>query len=204
MMLHGSWNLMSVIASWSGQAYILLYGYFAVMAPIFLGMVGFTLWLRSSEGQLIGRVLPEYAQAGWFSPPEVAALSTLGRRFAARRWARRIAGEAGAKAMRAYQFEATKLALLRDRMRRGLGMGPNDLGATLAEEYRLLTAVAAYRRVFSGRDPQTPRALWDGRHYHLMFPDGAVRRIEPPLTPVVPVPVPLGPPPAPVGYYPYR
>ncbi|HLL68151.1 MAG TPA: PrsW family intramembrane metalloprotease [Micromonosporaceae bacterium] len=201
MMLHGSWNLMSVVAASTEQPYILLYGYFAVMAPIFFGMVGFALWLRSSEGRLVERVLPEYVRAGWFSPPEVAALSTLGRRFSARRWARRVAGDPGAKAMRAYQFEATRLALLRDGMRRGLRMGGSELQKTLAEEHRLLTAIDAYRRVFSGRDPATPRAVWDGGRYHLTFPDGAVRAIDAPHTPVVPVPVPLAPPPVP---YPYR
>jgi hypothetical protein len=177
------------MAAATQQAYLLLYGYVAVMMPIFFGMVGFALWLRSAEGRLAERMLTPYVGAGWFSPPEVAALGTLGRRSAARRWARRVAGEAGARAMRAYQFEATRLALLRDGLRRGIGAEPDELPATLAEERRLLTAVAAYRQVFTGRDPQVPPAHWDGARYHIAFPDGAVHVVEAPQQPVVPVPV---------------
>jgi protease PrsW len=191
MMLHGSWNLMSVIATQSG--YVLLYGYFAVMVPIFLGMVGFTLWLRSSEGRIVLRILPDYVHAGWLAPPEVAALGTLRRRLSARLWAKRVAGDAGVKAMRAFQFDATRLALLRDGMRRGINTGPSQAAATAQEEHALLGALSAYRRVFSGRDPQAPAAFWDGARYHVTFPDGVVRVVNPPPQPVVPVPVVLGP-----------
>jgi hypothetical protein len=104
-----------------------------------------------------------------------------------------VAGDPGAKAMRAYQFDATRLALLRDGMHRGLGIADGELPGTLAEERRLLDAIAAYRRVFAGRDPQAPRAFWDGRRYQIMFPDGAVRALDPPEQPVVPVPVVLSP-----------
>jgi protease PrsW len=164
------------------------------MVPIFLGMVGYSLWLRSAEGKLTLRILPEYVGRGWLAPPEVASLGTVGRRLAARRWAKRVAGDAGAKAMSAYQFDLTKLALLRDGMRRGLGTQPSEINATLAEERRLLDAIVAYRRVFGGRDPQVPRAVWDGQQYHITFPDGAVRALPAPEQPVVPVPIRFGPP----------
>ena len=201
MALHGSWNLMSVVATQS--AYVILYGYFAVMVPIFLGMVTFTLYLRSSEGRLAERILPEYARAGWFSPPEVAALGTLGRRLSARRWAKRVAGGAGAKAMKAFQFDATRLAFLRDRMRRGIDITPGEqLTKTLEEERTLLAGLMAYRQVFTGRDPQAPRAVWDGARYHVTFPDGIVRAVNAPVSPVAPVPVVLGA--APLPGYPYR
>jgi RsiW-degrading membrane proteinase PrsW (M82 family) len=193
MMLHGTWNLMATIAAEAQQLLVILYGYFAVMMPIFFAMVGFALWLRASEGRLTERVLREYARAGWFSPPEVATLGTLGRRLAARRWAKRVAGEAGAKAMRAYQFDATKLALLRDGMHRGLGTSATQRSETVAEEYRLLHGITAYRRVFAGRDPFAPRAVWDGARYHVTFPDGVIRTLNPPEQPVVPVPVILAP-----------
>ncbi|MFD0582797.1 PrsW family intramembrane metalloprotease [Dactylosporangium darangshiense] len=200
MMLHGSWNFMSVTASTS--AWVLLYGYFTVMMPIFLCMVGFALWLRANEGRLTERVLGEYARAGWFSPPEVAALGTLGRRISARRWAKRVAGDAGAKAMRAFQFDATRLALLRDGLHRGLDKEPKRRMEALAEERQLLIALDAYRQVFVGRDPQSPRAVWDGARYHITFPDGVVRVLDAPPTPVVPVPVTLAaPPPMFPAYY---
>jgi RsiW-degrading membrane proteinase PrsW (M82 family) len=200
MMLHGTWNLMSTLAVQSQQMFVLLYGYFAVMMPIFFGMVGFTLWLRGAEGRMTERVVGEYVRSGWFSPPEAAALRTVGRRMAARRWAKRVAGDAGAKAMRAYQFDATRLALLRDGMHRGVGLAPDEITETLAEERRLLTAIDAYRKVFAGRDPYAPRAVWDGGRYHLTFPDGAVRTLDAPEQPVVPVPVVLTPARPPAGY----
>lgn len=205
MMLHGTWNLMATVADRAQQPLVMLYGYFAVMVPIFLGMVGFTLWLRANDGRMAERVLGEYARAGWLSPPEVAMMGTFGRRISARLWARRVAGAAGDEAMRAYQFDATKLALLRDGMRRGLGMGPAEIGETVAEERRLLDALVAYRQVFAGRDPATPAAFWDGGRYHLTFPDGSVRAFDSPEQPVVPVPVALVPAagwPGPSGSYP--
>jgi len=205
MMLHGTWNLMSTVAVETEQMLVMLYGYFAVMMPIFLGMVGFALWLRGAEGRLTERVVGEYVRGGWFSPPEAATLGTLGRRLAARRWAKRVAGDAGAKAMRAYQFDATRLALLRDGMRRGIGLAPAEIKETLDEERRLLDAITAYRNVFAGRDPDTPDARWDGGRYHVTLPDGTVRTLDPPEQPVVPVPVvlvPAAPPPQP--YPPYR
>jgi len=81
MVLHGIWNLTASLAVKS--QYFILYGYFAFYVPIFCAMVGFVLWIRSREGRLPEKVLPVYVSAGWFSPPEVAALGTLGRRLSA-------------------------------------------------------------------------------------------------------------------------
>ncbi len=188
MILHGSWNGMSEIAQATNQNLVLLYGYFSVMMPIFFGMVCFALYLRSWEGRLTQRVLPAYVRAGWFTPAEVASLATMGRRMSARTWAKRVAGEAGANAMRGYQFAATQLALLRDGLHRGLSMRPEEVAATLAEERRLLDSVAWYRGVFT-RDPQAPPAVWDGTRYHVTFPDGVVRTVNPPDLPVAPLPI---------------
>ncbi len=184
--LHGSWNLMSTLAR--DQPYFILYGYFAVFVPLFFSMLGLVLWLRSWEGRLAERVLPRYAGAGWFSPPEVAALGTLGRRLSARRWARRVAGDAGQSAMRSYQFAATRLALLRDRVDRGLYRDSRSLAGALAEERRLLESIDGQRKAFVGRDPTTPRAWWAGSGYQIQFPDGSVRPVAAPYLPVVPIP----------------
>lgn len=204
MMLHGTWNLLPSLAVATGQGLILLYGYIGVMVPIFFGMVGLALWLRGWEGRLTERRLPDYVQTGWLTPPEVAALGSLGRRHAARRWARRVAGDAGLKAMRGYQFAATRLALLRDGMLRGLDARPADRARAVDEERRLLDEIVAYRQVFVGRDPQAPVAVWDGRRYHITFPDGVRRTLDAPEEPVVPIPVVLTAPPAPAygyGFY---
>jgi len=91
MMLHGTWNFIPTIAGLIGRPILVLYGYFALEMPIFLGMVGFALWLRSHEGRITVRALPIYVSAGWFTPPEVASLASLSRRHAARTWARRVA-----------------------------------------------------------------------------------------------------------------
>ena len=93
--------------------------------------------------------------------------------------------------MRGYQFAATRLALLRDGLDRGLYRNPSDLAAAVAEERRLLEEIDAYRRVFTGRDPYTPRAWWSAGTYQIQFPDGQVRPVPAPATPVVPVPIPL-------------
>ncbi|MGK5743098.1 PrsW family intramembrane metalloprotease [Micromonospora sp. URMC 103] len=192
MMLHGTWNLLPTLSQATGQALILLYGFIGVMVPIFFGMVGLAIWLRAWEGRLTERRLPDYVRAGWLSPPEVAALSSLGRRHAARTWARRVAGDAGVRAMRGYQFAATRLALLRDGSLRGLDRKAEDRERTAREERELLEAISAYRSFFVGRDPQAPIGVWDGNRYHLRFPDGSQRTVDAPDLPVVPIPVVLG------------
>jgi len=95
----------------------------------------------------------------------------------------------GAVAMRSYQYAATRLALLRDGIDRGLYR--RDLGKAVAEERALLEGIDAARRAFTGLDPMTPRARWTGAGYELEFPDGVVRPIGAPPLPVVPVPFPL-------------
>ncbi|ASW58035.1 PrsW family intramembrane metalloprotease [Plantactinospora sp. KBS50] len=196
MMMHGTWNLVPSLAVALRQNLILLYGYLSVMVPIFFGMVGLAVWLRSWEGRLTERTLIDYVRAGWLTPPEVAALGSLGRRHAARQWARRVAGEAGVRAMREYQFTATRLALLRDGLRRGLDTRPGELARSTNEERNMLARISALRSVFVGRDPQVPAATWDGSRYHIVFPDGVRRSLDAPDEPVVPIPVVLTPPPA--------
>lgn len=202
MMLHGTWNLLPTLTQATGQALIMLYGFLGLMVPVFFGMVGLAVWLRAWEGRLTERTLPDYVRAGWLSPPEVAALSSLGRRHAARRWARRVAGDAGVRAMRGYQSAATRLALLRDGTLRGLDRKPADQDRSAREERELLDAITAYRSFFVGRDPQAPTGVWDGSRYHLRFPDGTQRPVDAPDEPVVPIPVVLAPAAPPVGYAP--
>ena len=134
-------------------------------------------------------MLTPYVRAGWISPPEVAALATIGRRQSARVWARRVAGPPGAAAMRGYQFAATQLALLRDGIQRGLDREPEGRARTATEERRLLDQLLGYQAVFAGRDPSAPPVRWDGSHYQVRFPDGQVRAVAAPAQPVAPVPV---------------
>jgi hypothetical protein len=171
------------------QPLIMLYGYLGFMVPLFFAVVGFAIALRSWEGRLTERILPYYVRSGWFAPPEVAALGSLGRRHSARQWAKRVSGSAGQRAMRSFQLASTQLALLRDGMQRGLNKRPQELGRAQSEEQRLLTEIMGYRSVFNGRDPQTPQAFWNGQDYQIAFPDGVTRTVAAPEEPVVPVPV---------------
>ncbi|MDP9798128.1 RsiW-degrading membrane proteinase PrsW (M82 family) [Catenuloplanes nepalensis] len=186
MMIHGTWNLLPSLVAATGETVVLLYGYLGVMIPAFFGTVGFAIWLRGWEGRLTERTLPAYVRAGWLSPPEVATLSSLGRRHAARRWAKRVSGDAGLRAMRNFQFAATKLALLRDGMDRGLF---KHVAVAESDERELLDKITAERAVFVGRDPQTPPARWDGERYYITFPDGVSRPVDAPASPVVPIPI---------------
>ena len=88
--------------------------------------------------------------------------------------------------MRGFQFAATRLALLRDRIRR-------VLPATPTEEQALLAEISAHRAVYVGRDPAVPPATWNGQRYEITFPDGTRRPVDPPPEPVMPLPVPLYP-----------
>jgi RsiW-degrading membrane proteinase PrsW (M82 family) len=201
MILHGTWNLVPSLAVATGRTVIVLYGYIGVMVPVFFAVVGLAILVRGWEGRLTDRVLPDYVAAGWLSPPEVASLGSLAGRHSARRWARRVAGEPGRRAMREFQDAATRLALVRDGLRRGLDSSAADRLRAQTEEQRLLNEIARHRQVFVGRDPQAPVALWDGGRYHITFPDGVRRSLEPPDVPVVPIPVVLAPPPwQPVPY----
>lgn len=219
MALHASWNLMAVLSAETAQPLYFVYGYVAVMVPIFFGMVGLAIWLRAREGQVTQRTLPDYVRVGWLSPPEVASLGSLAARYSARRWARRVAGEPGVRAMRRFQYAATRLALLRDGVRRGLDRGPGERAHVAAEERALLAEIAAHRQAYVGRDPAVPPARWDGQRYVITFPDGSPRLVAPPPEPVMPLPVRMPPPPPPPpaaapwagpaawpppGYSPYR
>jgi hypothetical protein len=149
-------------------------------------------------------VLPPYVAAGWFTPPELAALGTLGRRHAARAWAKRVAGDTGRRAMRDFQHAATSLAIVRDGFNRRLDPRPEYVEHHQIEERDLLNTIQQSRYFFTGRDPQMPPTQWDGSAYHVTFPDGKTRRVPAPAEPVVPLPIPAqslpgGPPLSPVA-----
>ncbi|HEY3036156.1 MAG TPA: PrsW family glutamic-type intramembrane protease [Streptosporangiaceae bacterium] len=139
--LHGVWNLLAS----SRDLGVIALGYLVIMVPAFIAMVGIAIWVRSHEAKVVSNVLPAYVTTGWLTPQEIAALSTMGARHAARRWARQVAGSVGAKAMEDYQFAATKLAILRE----GLLRGTTPAGREYTEQEReLLNTIAARRQVF--------------------------------------------------------
>lgn len=137
--LHALWNLLASF----GNILILALGYFAIMVPVFAAMVGVAIWVRSREAKVVGIALPRYVRIGLITPQEIASLTSMRARGGARRWAKQVAGPYGAEAMKGWQFAATKLAVLRDTIDRGIaGRGQS------AEEKELIDMVAAYRQVF--------------------------------------------------------
>jgi RsiW-degrading membrane proteinase PrsW (M82 family) len=140
VVLHGLWNL-SALAGMDGfvEAYI------TYQVPLFLAFVGFLVWLRRREGRLIGQYLSPYADAGWLTHGEVAMLSNLTYRRAAREWAKRTGGRAAKRSMDAFQDSASDLALLRSRLVHGTAE-PN----AAERELVLLNAITAHRRDFVG------------------------------------------------------
>ncbi|MDC5696606.1 PrsW family intramembrane metalloprotease [Intrasporangium calvum] len=140
VLLHGGWNL-SAIAGIEG----FLSAYITYQVPLFLGFIGFLVWLRRREGRLIGQYLSAYADAGWLTHSEVGMLSHLGTRRAARAWARRRGGVAAQRSMDAFQDSASDLALLRSRLVHGTA----ERDAAQRETV-LLQAITAHRKDFIG------------------------------------------------------
>ncbi|HET8988007.1 MAG TPA: PrsW family intramembrane metalloprotease [Humibacillus sp.] len=140
MLLHGLWNL-SALAGMDG----FLEAYVTYQVPLFLAFIGFLVWLRRREGRLIGQYLSPYADAGWLTHGEVAMLSSLRQRRAARMWARQTGGAPAKRSMNAFQDSASDLALLRSRLVHGTA----ERDAT-QRELVLLEAITAHRRDFVG------------------------------------------------------
>ncbi|HEX6073756.1 MAG TPA: PrsW family glutamic-type intramembrane protease [Micromonosporaceae bacterium] len=184
MALHGVWNFTAILAQQNQDVRFLGYLYFMLTLPILFGFVVLAFWARSAPGRVVRRVLPEYVRAGWLSPPELGTLVTLRRRLWARRWAREVAGQEGARAMRAYQSACTRLALLREGRLRGVGdWEPAD------PEHRLLDEIRACQQTFTGRDSTVPAAWWDGLRYLVTYPDGQQHPVVPRQPFAMPVPV---------------
>lgn len=111
MTLHGLWNSSAMLGDGSG--FFVLYA--AVQAPVFVCAVVLAFLLRRREAAVVRDRLGELVPGGWFHPQEVRMLTCLAQRRAARGWARRHGGVAGARAMRAFQVTATRLAFQRQR-----------------------------------------------------------------------------------------
>ncbi|MEU6858225.1 PrsW family intramembrane metalloprotease [Glycomyces sp. NPDC046736] len=196
MALHALWNGSSLLGvEWEMPAlWFALYP--AFLAPLFFTMVGAALWLRSADARRTQTALAPLVSAAQISPPELASLATFARRSAARAWARKFAGPHGEAAMKDFQRAASDVAEQYDLASIGR---PWDERAFAEGMHRM----AAARAVYTGRDPRTPPALWDGRRYHVTFPDGVSRPIEPPAQPVMPLPLAPVPPPPPAYAVPY-
>ncbi len=120
--------------------------YLTVEVPLFLLAVGLVLGVRARERRITRVRLGEYADAGWFTPDEVALLSTWTGRRHALRWAdRQPDRRAKRRAMVRFVRDATRLGHARQRLlrsRAGVGRTPDEqeLLARITADRALLTA----------------------------------------------------------------
>ncbi|HCA87983.1 MAG TPA: PrsW family intramembrane metalloprotease, partial [Streptomyces sp.] len=110
MLLHAVWNGSTTLG---GYGFIAVYGLF--MVPLFAGLTTLVILSRSRELKAVRIQLPAYVAAGWLSPAEPYALSSMRARSVARALVRRTHGPSAARAVAEYQAFATALAFLRRR-----------------------------------------------------------------------------------------
>ncbi|MBT3082058.1 PrsW family glutamic-type intramembrane protease [Streptomyces sp. COG20] len=126
---------MGLHALWNGSAVFGGLGFYAVyavvMVPVFGLLTWLAIWWRRRELRTLAAELPAYATAGWLTPAEPLALSSMRTRGMARDLARhwhgrqdRSRGRAAARAVAEYESFATTLAGLRRRARHG-AVGPD-------------------------------------------------------------------------------
>jgi protease PrsW len=137
--LHALWNGGLSLAGNVIEYYLL------VEFPIFLGAVAVVLVVRTRERTVTRIRLGEYADAGWFTPQEVALLSTPGGRRQALRWASAQPDPRRKRAaMNRLVQDATRLGHARQRLVRGRA----TIGRT-PDEQELLGRIVADRAVLT-------------------------------------------------------
>lgn len=137
VMTHVLWN--SAALGLTGNFIIV---YVTLMAPLFLGFVGFTVWLRVTERRMLGRALADAARRGLLPATDIAWLVDLSARRSARRHAAQVGGAAGEEAMEEYQQAAVELGFLHHRYLRGTP--PEDFAARGQSFVARLNAVRPY------------------------------------------------------------
>jgi RsiW-degrading membrane proteinase PrsW (M82 family) len=150
MCLHGTWNALTAFGlAGLGIAY-------AILACVFVGLIGVIVADRRRIVKLIWRFLPVYEPTGLVTEADLRMLSTLRQRRAARQWARSSGGRAAASAMADYQLAATELALAHVRLERRV------IAADQFEQRRqdLLRLMTVARSAFFRRQPEPPQPPW--------------------------------------------
>jgi protease PrsW len=143
MVLHGTWNGLN--ARGLGGT-VLAYGLVACVGVVLIAVV---VADRRRIVRLIRRFLPAYADAGLVTEADLAMLTSLRRRRAARRRARSAGGRGAARAMLNYQLAATELALVHHRAQRGA----IDPGRYAARAQALADLMAGARAAFLAQRP---------------------------------------------------
>ncbi|MYU32778.1 PrsW family intramembrane metalloprotease [Streptomyces sp. SID8358] len=174
MGLHAAWNGSSALG---GFGFYAVYG--AVMVPCFGLLTWLAIWSRQRELRTLAAELPVYAAAGWLTPAEPLALSSMRARGTARDMARRwhshpdpARGKQAARAVAEYESFATSLAVLRRRARHD-GAEPD----------------------FAARERELLHHLWQRRDVAapaLTYAAQVTGRVRRPGPPVLPRQVPYG------------
>ncbi|MEU5213531.1 PrsW family intramembrane metalloprotease [Streptomyces sp. NPDC020742] len=150
VLLHAIWNAASSLGD---PGFLLVYGLF--MVPVLITLTWLAIWARRQELLSLRGYLAPYIAAGWFTPAEPDALSSLRTRALARDLAHRTQGPAAARAVTTYAALATALSFHR---RRAHLTGPTPDFTT--REAHLLQHLRHYQPW--GR-PALVRALDEGR-----------------------------------------
>lgn len=114
VLLHALWNG-STIFGWLGFV-----GAYFVGFCVLIGLIVRAILDRHRQVTAIGRYLKPYMPTGLVTPADIHMLSSMRRRRLARTWAQRNVGSGGRRAMIDYQLAATELALLHQRLERGV------------------------------------------------------------------------------------
>jgi protease PrsW len=150
MVLHGTWNALDG----AGRAGTVA-GY-ALMSCVLAGLIVVLIRDRRRIVGLIRHYLHGYQATGLVTDEDIVMLSSLQRRFEARRWARAAGGRAAARAMSDYQLAATELALLHPKAARGV-IVPEHFRQ---RQHDLLGLMRVAREAFLRNRPQPPSAPW--------------------------------------------
>ncbi|MFC9236242.1 PrsW family intramembrane metalloprotease [Streptomyces decoyicus] len=117
VLLHAIWNGASSLGD---LGFLTVYGLF--MVPLLIALTWLAIWARNQELLSLRGYLAPYISAGWLTPTEPAALSSLKTRALARDIARHTQGPAAARAVTEYATIATTLSFHR---RRACLLGPS-------------------------------------------------------------------------------
>jgi len=143
VLAHGLWNT-STLYGLSGFARV----YLVLMAPAFLGLLGFAVWARRSEKRMLTASLADAAGRGLIPATDIPWLVDLRARRACRAHAKQYGGPTAHAAMLDYQQAAIELGFLHHRYLRGTP--PPDF-ATRGQEYVARIAAARPYVEFPGQ-----------------------------------------------------
>ncbi|MFC9232782.1 PrsW family intramembrane metalloprotease [Streptomyces decoyicus] len=147
ILLHAIWNGASSLGD---LGFLTVYGLF--MVPVLIALTWLAIWARNQELLSLRGYLAPYITAGWLTPTEPAALSSLKTRALARDIARHTQGPAAARAVTEYATIATTLSFHR---RRACLLGPSP--DFFSREQHLLEHLRHYQ---AWARPALTDALW--------------------------------------------